>query len=75
MENVLDHNAGQGYLAINLKEFEKLAADHHFRFDMRELKRQLKGSKARKFVASNHPVYSKTRPNGGTVKCWLFERG
>ncbi|OUE39116.1 bifunctional DNA primase/helicase [Billgrantia desiderata SP1] len=75
VENVLDHNAGQGYLAINLKEFEKLAADHHFRFDMRELKRQLKGSKARKFVASNHPVYSKTRPNGGTVKCWLFERG
>lgn len=73
IENVLDHNNGDGRLAINLKEFEKLAGDHHFRFDMRELKRQLKGSKTRKFVASNHPVYSKLR--SGTVKCWLFERG
>lgn len=74
VETVLDHNDGRGPVAVNLKEFEAMAAHHHFRFDMRELKRQLKGSKTHKFVASNHPVYSKIRVNGGTVKCWLFER-
>ncbi|SDJ89017.1 toprim domain-containing protein [Billgrantia gudaonensis] len=75
-EPVLNHyGAGSQQIAINLKEFERVCGENRLRVpEIRELKRYLKGSKARKFVDSNRTVHSRIRLNGGSVKCWVFEK-
>jgi len=58
--------------AINLNEFiAKADALRQQIPDLRELKKQLKASRSREFIASNHPVNSAIHRK--TIKCWLFK--
>ncbi|MEX1197831.1 MAG: toprim domain-containing protein [Pseudohongiellaceae bacterium] len=69
------YRADASEIAINLKHFESLAAEHKLRVPpTQELKRYLKGSKSRRFVESNRAVRSIVFDNNRTVKCWIFER-
>lgn len=75
-EPVLNHLGYESReVAINLKEFERWCGELKLRpFDMRELKRYLRTSKARKFIESNRAVRSRIDMGGRTVKCWVFLR-
>lgn len=69
--NPIDHSRAADTIAINLVQFEQRCGDLRLSLPpMNELKRLLKASKARKFIA-NKPVNSRT---GKTVNCWCFQR-
>lgn len=67
----IDHSRTNDVFAINLVQFEQKCGDLRLSLPpMNELKRLLKTSKARKFLA-HKPVNSRT---GKTVNCWVFAR-
>ncbi|WP_313539708.1 toprim domain-containing protein [Sphingomonas sp.] len=69
-ERPIDHSLNPELIAINLPQFETRCADLRLQLPclITELKRLLKGSKARRFVDVKS-VKSKT---GKTVTCWVF---
>jgi hypothetical protein len=63
-----------GQIAINLKHFEALCAEHKIRAPATvELKRHLRASKRRRFVEANRVVRSLIWER--TTRCWVFEDG
>ncbi|MFY9327825.1 MAG: toprim domain-containing protein [Georgfuchsia sp.] len=85
---LLNHSRkfADGEIAINLNHFLQVAADRRQQVpDLRELKKLLKTSRARKFVAASYPVNSVIHerhnqkrdalslPRPATVKCWIFQ--
>lgn len=66
----INHSRTAEVIAISLVDFEQRCGDRRLALPcpITELKRLLKGSKARKFVAAK-PVNSVT---GKTVNCWVF---
>ncbi len=67
----IDHSRTPDVLAVSMPHFESRCADYRLSLPcaMNELKRLLKTSKARKFIAANHSVNSVT---GKIVSCWTF---
>lgn len=66
----INHSRVPEFIAINLVQFEQRCGDLRLNLPpMNELKRLLRSSRARKFVA-HKPVNSRT---GKTVNCWCFE--
>ncbi|MFA6125054.1 MAG: toprim domain-containing protein [Sphingomonas sp.] len=70
-ERPINHSRTPDVLAVSLTQFEQKCGDMRLSLPcpITELKRLLKTSKARKFVA-NKPVNSVTEK---TVNCWVFE--
>lgn len=69
------YGAGANQIAVRLKEFERWCGEFKLRApDMRALKQLLRTSKARKFIDANRSVRSRIREDGGTVKCWVFDK-
>lgn len=69
-DNSINHSRSNDMIAINLVQFEQKCSDGGLRLPpMNELKKLLRGSKARKFIASK-TVNSHT---GKTLHCWCFE--
>lgn len=68
----IDHSRTVEVHAINLVHFEQRCADLRLSLPCTiiELKRLLKTSKKRKFVAASKPTNSTT---GKTVNCWIFK--
>lgn len=69
---VLNHSRNEGEIAINLNEF--IAKADAFRQqipDMREVKKHLRASRSRPFVAANTTVNSSFARK--TIKCWVFK--
>lgn len=61
-----------GLIAVNLKQFESAANERHLRIPSGpDLKRNLRSSKARKFVDANRAVHSIL--TNKTTRCWVFE--
>jgi hypothetical protein len=79
----LNHARKDGEIAINLNHFEQCAAEYKLQIpNLNELKKHLKNSKVRKFVAIkdvNSGIWLKDKSDpklgGRTVKCWVFQRG
>jgi hypothetical protein len=71
-ENPINHSRTADVIAISLVQFEQRCGEHRLQLpcSMNELKRLLKTSKARKFVAAK-PVNSGAA--GKTVNCWVFQ--
>lgn len=69
-ERPIDHSLNPEVIAVNLPQFETRCGDLRLQLPcpMTELKRLLKGSKARRFLAVK-TVKSKT---GKSVTCWVF---
>ncbi len=67
----INHSRVPDVLAISMPHFESRCADYRLSLpcSMAELKRLLRTSKARKFIAANHSVNSVT---DRTVSCWTF---
>jgi len=73
---------GDAEIAINLNHFEQCAAEHKLQIPpLAELKKHLRNSKARKFIAYkdvNSAIWLKDKQDkeagGRTVKCWVFQR-
>lgn len=67
----IDHSRTADVHAISMPHFESKCADYRLSLPcaMNELKRLLRTSKSRKFIAANHSVNSVT---GKTVSCWTF---
>ncbi|CAN5865604.1 toprim domain-containing protein [soil metagenome] len=70
-ERPINHSRTTEFFAVSLTDFERKCGDMRLSLPcpMTELKRVLKTSKARKFVAAK-PVNSKIDK---TVNCWVFE--
>jgi hypothetical protein len=67
----IDHSLNSGFIAVNLVQFEQRCGDLRLALpQINELKRVLRTSRTRKFIA-NKPVNSS---HGKTVSCWVFER-
>lgn len=65
----INHSRTDDVIAVNLVQFEQKCGDLRLSLPpMNELKRLLRSSKARKFIA-HKPVNSRT---GKTVNCWVF---
>lgn len=70
---VLNHARNEGEIAVNLNEFVARADSLRQQVpDMRELKKHLRQSRNRRFVAANHTVNSAI--TNRSIKCWVFER-
>jgi hypothetical protein len=86
----LNHSRDPALIAINLNHFIQVAADHRQQVpDLHDLKKYLKTSRARKFVAANTVVssainarynadrsaLSSNAPRPQSIRCWLFKTG
>jgi hypothetical protein len=79
----LNHARRPGEIAINLNHFEQCAAEYRLQIPpLADLKKYLRHSRARKFVAYkdvNSAIWLKDKSDaeqgGRTVKCWVFQRG
>ena len=70
---VLNHSRNEREIAVNLNEFVARADALRQQIpDMRELKKHLRQSRNRRFVAANHTVNSAI--TNRSIKCWIFER-
>lgn len=69
---ILNHSRNGGEIAVNLNDF--VAKADAFRQqvpDMREVKKHLRHSRVRQFVAANHTVNSAITAK--STKCWIFK--
>jgi hypothetical protein len=81
-EPILNHARRPGEIAISLNHFEQMCAEYRLSIPpLNELKKHLRNSKARKFVAYkdvNSAIWLKDKNDkeagGRTVKCWVFNR-
>lgn len=70
---VLNHSRNEHEIAVNLNEFVAKADSFRQQIpDMREVKKHLRQSRHRQFVAANHTVNSAI--TGKSLKCWIFQR-
>ena len=69
----LNHSRDDALIAVNLNEFVAKADAFRQQIpDMHEIKKQLRTSRARKFVEANRTINSAI--HGGSVRCWVFQR-
>jgi hypothetical protein len=72
-EEILNHSHDEGIIAINLKHFDQVCAEHKVeRIPTAELKKYLSGSKTHKFLEQKN-VKSKILQK--TLWCWVFRAG
>ncbi len=70
---LLNHSRSDHEIAVNLNEFVAKADAFRQQIpDMREVKKHLRQSRQRQFLAANHSVNSAL--TGKSVKCWVFQR-
>lgn len=70
---VLNHSRNDYEIAVNLNEFVARATDRRQQIpDMREVKKHLRQSQIRKFVAANVTINSAI--HNRSTKCWIFQR-
>ena len=70
---VLNHSRNEHEIAINLNEFVAKADAFRQQIpDMRDLRKHLRMSRNRQFVAANVTVNS--AQHGRSIKCWIFQR-
>lgn len=73
----LNHSQKDDLIAINLNEFIQAATEAKQQLpDLAELKRQLKTSEARKFIATKavrSGIKTDSEGKPATVKCWVFK--
>ncbi len=75
---LLNHSNDLNRIAVNLNQYVELASSFKQQIpNLNDLKRHLKSSKSRKFVAASENVASaiKKRDSGApvTTRCWIFE--
>lgn len=83
----LNHSRDPDLIAVNLNHFIQLASEFRQQVpDLHDLKKYLKTSRVRKFVAANVVVSSAingrfnvdntpTHPRPQSIRCWLFKKG
>lgn len=70
---ILNHSRNEHEIAVNLNEFVAKADAYRQQIpDMREVKKHLRQSRHRQFVAANHTTNSAI--TGRSLKCWIFQR-
>lgn len=73
----LNHSKDERLIGVSLKEFEALAGEMRIHVpDQLTLKRHLKNSRNRKFIANksiNSRIRQATKGHQATARCWVFE--
>lgn len=73
-DRTLNHygDGSNNRIAVNLPEFESRAAAYRLQLPPTiELKRYLRSSRSRRFLAANKPIHSVLKDR--TVRCWVFQ--